>query len=164
MKILKIGFLIALSLFISFKTNRTFANNYQETKKSVNYDEERKIFDLVNRERSKKGFGNLIWNSKLAELARSYSEKMARERFFSHFERNGIDVAGRAKNIKWRLIGENLFMGDGYEKIEQIAVKGWMKSPTHRDNILEGKFNETGIGLARSRDGMIYITQVFIQN
>lgn len=167
MKIVKIGFLIVFSLFFSANNSLILANNSSELRNSVSYDEERKMFEMINRERNKKGLESLIWNSKLADLARTYSEKMARERFFSHFDRNGNDVAERAKNMritKWKLIGENLFMSEDYEKIEQMAVKGWMKSPTHRDNILEEKFNETGIGLARSRDGLIYITQVFIQN
>lgn len=167
MKLVKLFSLTWFSLFILADNSYIIANNILELREKRSFETERKIFDLINKERNRKKIEELIWNPKLAELARSYSEKMARERFFSHFDRNGNDVAERAKNMritKWKLIGENLFMSDDYEKIEQTAVKGWMKSPTHRDNILEEKFNETGVGLARSRDGMIYITQVFIQN
>ena len=90
---------------------------------------------------------------------------MANENFFDHYDREGKTVeerlkAGRIRN--WRMIGENLFMCKGYKKFSDIAVKGWMRSPGHRANILEQDFNQTGIGVARSNDGTIFITQIFI--
>ncbi len=126
---------------------------------------ERYILDLINGQRAKYSLGSLRWNSSLSDLARSYSKKMARERFFSHYDNDGKSLAERASEMKitkWRLIGENLFMCEGYDQFAQLAVKGWMKSPGHRQNILENRFNETGIGIAKSRDGTIYITQVFM--
>jgi uncharacterized protein YkwD len=42
------------------------------------------------------------------------------------------------------------------------AVQGWMKSRTHRDNILRREFTETGVGICR-RDGSYYFTQLFLR-
>lgn len=128
--------------------------------------EEKKIFELINKERNKYNLNDLNWNSDLADLARAYSKKMARENFFSHYDENGNSVSERAKAMKiskWKKIGENLFMSQGYEKFSQLAVKGWMRSQMHRQNILEANYNETGIGIAKSRNGTIYVTQVFLQ-
>jgi len=134
---------------------------------SVNADaDEREIFELINQERSKKGLGELVWDSSLSRLARAYSQKMARENFFSHYDGDGASVESRAKNMSiknWSKIGENLFFCKGYPNPNDAAVRGWMKSPTHRDNILDPDFTASGIGIAESEDGKIYVTQVFIE-
>lgn len=125
------------------------------------------ILKLVNNQRRKKGLSDLQWDNDLEKLARSYSKKMADGKFFSHYERNGDSVVQRAQAMKlkgWRKIGENLFMSEPYDKLNSFAVENWMKSPLHRQNILDQSFNTTGIGIAQSRDGTIYITQVFTQN
>lgn len=130
-------------------------------------DDENSIHDLVNNERRRRGLSELSWDGKLANLAREYSGKMARESFFSHFDRDGDSVIERARqsNIKrWNKIGENLFFCEGYDNFDALAVRGWLDSPEHRRNMLDPQFNATGIGIARTRDGRIYITQVFIRN
>ena len=109
--------------------------------------------------------GNLEWDDELAEMARDYSEKMAREDFFQHIDRDGKSVAERAKAHKlknWNGIGENLFVCSGVSSFSNLAVKAWMKSLTHRQNILSDFWTTTGIGIAESKAGKIYITQIFI--
>ncbi len=39
-------------------------------------------------------------------------------------------------------------------------MSGWLRSPGHRENI-EGAYDLTGIGVARSRQGVYYFTQLF---
>lgn len=171
MKLINLSVLLLFCFFIAEFNSTIFAkssNTYKEANvKKINiYAEEDKIFELINKEREKRGLDSLNWNSELANLARNYSIKMARENFFSHFDKNGDSIADRAKALKitsWRRIGENLFMSQGYEQFSQVAVRGWMKSSGHRKNILEEDYNQTGIGIARSRNGMIYVTQVFLQ-
>ena len=129
-------------------------------------EDEAKILYLINEIRLDNGMDKVRWNDDLASLARSYSNNMAKDRFFSHFNRNGETVVERARKMKivrWKMIGENLFKGTGIEDLPRFAIKGWMKSPQHKKNIMERRFNETGIGLARSSDGTIYATQVFLE-
>jgi uncharacterized protein YkwD len=133
--------------------------------KNVDSDE-REIFDLINEERRKKGLGELTWDASLSRLARDYSQKMARENFFSHYDGNGEAVDDRAKAMRiknWSKIGENLFFCEGYDNPNATAVRGWMKSPTHRDNILDPDYNVSGIGVAQTASGKIYVTQVFLE-
>ena len=137
-----------------------------ETRGNLSTDEQQ-IHYLINNERRKKGLGDLYWDEDLAKMARAYSKKMARESFFSHFDRDGNSVVERAKDsdIKgWNKIGENLFFCEGYDSFDSLAVRGWMNSSEHRRNILDRQFTTTGIGVAQTRDGRIYITQVFIRN
>lgn len=152
-----------------FEPQSAFAKNNPaaSNKAKINSADEREIHKLINKERRKKGLSELSWSDDLERLARSYSKKMADEKFFSHYERNGDSVAQRAARLKikgWRKIGENLFMSEAYDRINSFAVANWMKSPLHRQNILDGNYTTTGIGIAESRDGTIYITQVFTQN
>jgi uncharacterized protein YkwD len=123
-----------------------------------------RIFSLINRERAKTGLGELLWDDRLADLARRYSEKMAHDRVFEHIDSDGNDVVARARqsNIRgWSKIGENLFMCDPTDDFTGLSVRGWMKSPTHRENILDPVWRDTGIGIAVASDGQIYITEVF---
>ena len=125
------------------------------------------IYQRVNRERSKFRLGTLAWDDRLAQLARDYSRKMAREGFFGHYDRSGLAVEDRAiaARIKnWSVIGENLFFCEDHPTYVDTAVTGWMKSPTHRENILDREFTTTGIGIATARDGSIFVTQVFTRN
>lgn len=46
------------------------------------------------------------------------------------------------------------------KKLARDLVDGWMKSPGHRANILNGQFGYTGVGIAQS-GGYIYVTQDF---
>ncbi len=48
------------------------------------------------------------------------------------------------------------------QEVERRAVTGWMNSPGHRRNILNGDYNEAGVGVAQVKDYFI-ITQVFIK-
>jgi Uncharacterized protein with SCP/PR1 domains len=130
-------------------------------------DEEHQIFELVNHERNHNRLGQLQWDDELGDLARSYSEQMADQNFFSHYDRSGETVAQRAdqRRIKgWERIGENLFETRGLDDISTFALQGWMKSPTHRSNILDGGWTATGVGIAVARDGKVYITEVFTQD
>lgn len=129
-------------------------------------NDERRILDLINRERTKKSLGTLEWNSDLARLARNYSQQMARENFFSHYDRNGSSVFERIKSTKiddWNKLGENIFECEGTREYVGMSVEKWLQSPGHRRNILDNEFNTSGIGIAMTRDGRIYVTQVFLR-
>lgn len=131
-----------------------------------NFDDgERQVYALINAERRRKKLGDLSWDNNLAKVARDYSKKMARGNFFSHYDREGGSVASRIKSSNitgWRKVGENLFYCEGIDDFDSFAVKGWMKSSGHRENILDKSWTATGIGIAES-GGRIYVTQVFIQ-
>ena len=171
---LRAGFLSAalfFSLFFTVEASTSVSATAlllpDSTEASVAGNDEQRIFSLINREREKNGLGELRWQNDLARLARAYSEKMARENFFSHFERDGASVADRARESRiknWHKIGENLFYCLGVREYDRFAVQNWMKSETHRRNILDRRLTATGIGLARSREGKIYVTQVFIED
>lgn len=129
-------------------------------------NDEYEIFNLVNNERRKKRLADLYWDDELARIARKYSQQMARQHFFSHYDSDGKSVIDRANSAKikgWSKIGENLFYCEGVDDFDNLAVKGWMKSPGHRQNILDNAWTSTGIGIALSNDGKIFVTQIFLR-
>ena len=127
--------------------------------------DERKAFDLVNAERRSRGESPLVWDAELTRMARLHSEKMARQNFFSHTEPDGqgLRERSRANGITtFKALAENLAYNKGFGDAASSAVVGWMRSAGHRDNILNEEFTRSGIGVARSADGRVYFTQVFI--
>jgi uncharacterized protein YkwD len=130
-------------------------------------DSEFQIFDLVNREREGRRLGELRWDDRLADMAREYSRQMARGNFFSHYDEAGLTVIDRADRMRirgWNRIGENLFLTTGMRDLAPFAIRGWLGSPTHRTNMLDRGWTSTGIGIAQTRDGRVYITEVFTED
>lgn len=128
--------------------------------------DEAQIYQLVNNERMRSRLTPLQWDGRLGQVARSYSKKMAREHFFSHYDGTGNSVAQRSASAGvgyWQKIGENLYMMSEHPQYAALSVRSWMRSPPHRKNIKDRDWTSTGIGVARSSDGFIYVTQVFLR-
>lgn len=165
--------LVVSFAFLIFSNESVFANNnlsnltfYNGSFSFFKKSGETKILEMVNEERRKRNLSSLVWDSRLASLARSYSSKMANEDFFSHTDKKGKNLVDRVKEFnikKWNGIGENLYFCKGYDDPTVPAFKGWMKSPGHRSNILNSSWKSTGIGIAVASDGRIYVTQVFMK-
>lgn len=126
---------------------------------------ERRAFQLTNEARVKQGLKPLSWDPELCHLARIHSEKMARQRFFSHTTPEGQRVRDRALAMgipRFRVIAENIAYNQGYEDPAAFAVHRWMISAGHRANILYIDFQNTAVGVFVSEDGSVYFTQAFI--
>ena len=128
--------------------------------------DELRIYDLVNRQRSKSGLTFLSWDESLAHIAREYSRRMAAGEFFGHTDPTGstvkdrIDTAG-VRNL-WS-VGENLFNGRNIDDYANLAVRMWMDSDSHRANILDTRWAYAGVGVAKAADGRVYVTQLYMQ-
>lgn len=126
---------------------------------------EQTTFDLMNRERASKGLSRLVWNESIAEVARLHSINMAENNFFSHRGLDGKMVDDRADLLginNWKAIGENIAFMRGYDKPDKVAVEKWLDSTSHRRNMLSPTWNESAIGVAYTKDGTYYFTQVFM--
>ncbi|HKR01011.1 MAG TPA: CAP domain-containing protein [Pyrinomonadaceae bacterium] len=125
---------------------------------------ERQAFELINAERAKNRLPPLAWDGELCAVARLHSENMGRYNFFDHEGPDGKDVLGRVteRGIMWRSLGENIAYNQGYDNPAAFAVDQWMHSPKHRANILRAGFTHSAIGISRTADGRVYLTQVFI--
>lgn len=105
----------------------------------------------------------LRWNEALADAALRHSRDMATRRYFSHRAKDGSQIAQRATRAgySWRRVGENIAFG---QRTPEEAVAGWLDSPGHCANIMNGSFTEMGaaFGVTPERiPGIIYWTQTF---
>ena len=130
------------------------------------FDIERGVFELINRVRAERNLVPLEWSGELAEAARAHSDNMSRFDFFSHAGRDGSMVDDRvtAQGIeRWQALGENIAYNRGFADPAAAAVEKWLRSPSHRDNLLGAAWQHTGIGVALKPDGTVYLTQVFLK-
>jgi uncharacterized protein YkwD len=140
--------------------------NYIDPDLKVQYGLEKNALQQINLQRAQEGLPALSWNEKAAEVARLHSENMAHYKFFNHRGLDGLMVNERADliNLEWEAIGENIAYNRGYEDPVGFTVKRWMESPSHKENIMDRRWKETGIGVVASPDGTYYLTQVFLKH
>jgi uncharacterized protein YkwD len=115
------------------------------------------VLRLVNIERSKAGLSSLTTNATLKAAADKRAQET--EVSFSHTRPNGskFSTALQEYGVSYRTAGENIAYG---QRSPQEVVNGWMNSPGHRANILNGSFGKIGIGVYQSK-GIIYWSQLF---
>lgn len=126
---------------------------------------ERRTFEMLNEARAANGLEPLLWDDDVAELARTHSIDMARNKYFAHRDLDGLTVDGRAESFGlsgWNGIGENIAMMQGQKDPAATAIENWLKSPGHRQNILGGRWSRSAVGIAVADDDKYYFTQVFI--
>ncbi|MPM72347.1 hypothetical protein SDC9_119320 [bioreactor metagenome] len=112
-------------------------------------------------ERSKRGLSELSLNTQLSNVATLKSQDMINKNYFSHTSPTYGSTFDMMKqfNISYRTAGENIAMG---QKTPAEVVNAWMNSQGHRENILNSNFTDIGVGVAKSSNGTLYWTQMFI--
>jgi uncharacterized protein YkwD len=105
----------------------------------------------INLLRRRTAAPQLTANYHLDVAAQRHAEDMLARSYFAHRSPDGSTVRERARaaGYEWAAIGENLAAGQ--RTIDQ-AVEDWMHSAGHRENILDQRFTDTGVGLAIGRD------------
>lgn len=104
------------------------------------------ILAAMNRERAAYGLGPLRINEQLSLAAGDRIGDMFAKRYFAHVAPDGLQpfTWARQRGYRYRTIGENLAVGFRGTSV----VEGWMRSPGHRENILQRDFDEVGIAIA----------------
>ncbi len=115
-----------------------------------------RILQLVNLERAASGLPPVVANPVLEKIAGDYACLMITEQFFAHQDPlTGRGPGQRAVAGKYAFyaVGENLVAGP---ESAAEAMKIWMQSPTHRDNILDPRWKEVGVTVRLGGDYDIY--------
>jgi hypothetical protein len=121
------------------------------------------IVDLTNQERTGQSLGTLQRNAKLDAAAKMKAQHMAEKEYFAHFSPNGVSPWYWFSQANYNFVhaGENLAIH--FTDSDEV-VDAWMKSPTHRANIVNGSYTEIGVGTAEgSFEGYktVYVVQLF---
>lgn len=122
-----------------------------------------KLIQLVNAERAANGLKPLKENGKLDRGAQWKAEDMDAKQYWAHYSPSGEGVGAwlRKTGYEYHNAGENLAMGFS---TNEGVIAGWMNSPTHKANILDPNYTETGIGIKIGTFGgasTTFITQFF---
>ena len=107
-----------------------------------------------NRERASEKLPPLVANAKLMAAALVQARDMAEHNKLSHEGSDGSKFNERIERqgYQGRRLGENVAMG---QKTVADVMRGWMKSPHHRENIL-GEYDAIGAARVNSDNGMLY--------
>ncbi len=150
----------AIAYNFPLKNNENSAQKKPELIISQNAELERLenlVHQQINDYRKSKGLPPLTIDNTIREQCRIHSQNMANKKVrFSHdgFD-NRLSVIRKVLS-SYRAGAENVAYNKGYKDPDVVAVKGWIKSPVHKANI-EGKFDLTGIGVAKNAKGSIIL-------
>jgi uncharacterized protein YkwD len=105
---------------------------------------------LLNQIRSGKGLRPFRLNARLSLASQRHTNSMTVRKYFAHGDFVGRIRATRyLSHTRGWTVGENIAWGSWDYASPSSIVKGWMNSPPHRANILNGHFREIGIGVSR---------------
>lgn len=116
------------------------------------YSPQAAVKNALNKDRVANRRAALRSQSAAQAKAQAWANRLAREgRMYHSNLRDGI-------NVKWCSLGENIGYGPSIQSIENA----YMKSPVHRANIVNPKWNGVGVGHA-TRGSRVYTVHVFIK-
>ncbi len=140
----------------------SWAEDKKEARRPELSKDEQTLLELINKERAKKELPPLRPNAILFKVARAHSANMARQEKMEHVL-DGKNPGQRilASGYDYGRATENIAMADGPGVPLPQIVSDWMNSEIHRNNLLDSKVTETGLGIARNDKGEVYYTQVF---
>ncbi len=121
------------------------------------------LIDLANGDRKSEDLGTLTVNSKLVAAAQAKADDMAKGGYFAHVSPDGKNSWTWFKDAGYQFsyAGENLAVD--FSDSEDVE-RAWMNSPTHRANIMNGKFTEIGIATAEGEyhgKHVTFVVQMF---
>ncbi len=112
---------------------------------------ERAIVRAVNAERAAIGLPGLRATRRLSRGAERHSRDLLRNDRLAHVSSDGTPFARRIARVgSFRLAGEVIaFVPQGPASRARSVVGMWMRSPSHRRQLLNGRFRIIGIGRTR---------------
>lgn len=126
------------------------------------------IISRTNLFRQAEGRAPLTINLDLMATAQDFADFMARTDRYGHTA-DGNHPAQRATEhgYAYCIVAENIayqYNSAGFttEGLVRGFVRGWQRSPGHRENMLDPNLTETGVAVAQSeKSGYIYAVQMF---
>jgi hypothetical protein len=118
------------------------------------------VIKYANLARESQNIQPLASNGKLTDIAKDKLNDMIKNKYFAHTSPAGLNPwywFGKV-GYDYQYAGENLAINFITAEDQQAA---WMKSPTHRKNIMNPKYLETGVAVGAGEiDGQLSIISV----
>jgi len=105
-----------------------------------------RIIELTNQKRLASGLSPVRENSLLSEAARRKAGDMFAFNYWAHTSPSGRDPWSFFKEVGYKYLyaGENL--ARDFHDPESV-VDAWMNSPSHRENVMNAKYQEIGVAV-----------------
>ncbi len=132
-------------------------------KASVTAQEAKLTFYLTNSLRRLAGKKGLVYSEALSAVDKSHVASMAEHNFFAHEGLAGDGITDRIKAVpqyaRYMRLGEILAkMPNAY-----YAAYGWLNSKSHREEMLSGAYEYTGICVDGNLNENLYYAQVLVK-
>ena len=140
--------------------NSSSNNSNTGTTTSAMTDDEKEVFNLINKQRTANGLSALKVDAEVQRVAKIKAQDMVNNNYFSHNSPTYGSPFEMLQSFKvsYKTAGENI----AGNSTNSGAVNAWMNSSGHKANILNSSFNYTGIGVVNSHKyGKVYV-QMFI--
>jgi uncharacterized protein YkwD len=116
---------------------------------------ERQLLTSINEERHAQGLPSLRWDEALATAARRHAEVMAEHGSAQHAFPGEPSLSARVKqagaHFAW--LSENVIHGSS----PQLIHAQFIKSPSHRANILDKDMDSIGVGVVEQGGGLFVV-------
>jgi uncharacterized protein YkwD len=106
--------------------------------------DEKRMLDLHNQKRRSQELRRLCVHPALQRAARDHSQDMIRKDYFAH---GNVGRRLKRHGYNWSRYAENIAPDPGSPS-PGPTFDTWMDSQSHRNNIMNRRFREVGIGLA----------------
>jgi len=118
------------------------------------------VIKLVNEERQKVGLAPYTVNPTLMQAAAVRAQELTES--YSHTRPDGTSCFTVLKdfNLRYSKAGENIARG---QSSPAVAMRGWMNSEGHRNNILSDEMTHIGVAMC-SKNGVNCWVQIFVKN
>ncbi len=155
--------LMFMMVMVSFTASNVYALLWQQSPWLVGAVLPAVVISETNKERGDADLPALVRNPILDEAARLKAEHMAKNSYFAHYSPDGVSPWYWFNQVSYRYVhaGENLAVH--FTDSDEV-VEAWMKSPTHRANIVNTSYREIGVGTAKGKyDGYdtVFVVQLF---
>ena len=156
----------ALLLFFPLLPSHVHAAPLTESEQTSDlFFNELQVVYLTNLTRREQGLGPLRWNRQMSEAARWFAQNSVDQRtgvYCGHTDTENRSPGDRLAAFQYSNAatwGENVVCGFAGA---DAAIKGWMNSEGHKQNILHPTYREIGVGYFRNAtSGRGYIVQDF---
>lgn len=119
----------------------------------------RQAVRYVNRLRAERGLPKLHWDRQLSPAAKQHSIAMRDAGTIFHSTPEELQAGIDSSGEPWSLGGENVGMGSRDDLAS--LLEAFRHSKPHRRNMLRGKYDNIGVGVARNPDGGLFLTYWF---
>ena len=149
-----IGNRLLLAIFLLLCASRSFGVQPDSLLRVPAQQQEiRQMLSYINQLRTQHGLSSLTVDARLCQAARQHAEEMAQYNYFSHRGRrrflfaSGPGTRANANGYQWKAITENMCAG---HRNAQAAFQSWELSPEHYRNLVDPRYLDAVIGVARS--------------